>query len=95
MIPLTSHAISNEELNDEGGNLFLVGDPKQTIYRWRGAKPETFTSLKTENPFYLKPKSSELGINYRSYGNVVDFNNKFFQNNLELLNIVAIDSIYG
>ena len=95
MIPLTSHAIINEELNDEGGNLFLVGDPKQSIYRWRGAKPETFTTLKTENPFYLKPKSSELGINYRSYGNVVDFNNKFFQNNLELLNIGAIDSIYG
>ncbi len=95
IIPLTSHAILNEEVNDVGGNLFLVGDPKQSIYRWRGAKPETFTSLKNENPFYLKPKSSKLSVNYRSYGNIVDFNNKFFQNNLELLNIEEINSIYG
>tara|TARA_B100000886_G_scaffold108059_1_gene72224 strand:+ start:182 stop:3226 length:3045 start_codon:yes stop_codon:yes gene_type:complete len=94
MIPLTSHALLNEELNDEGGNLFLVGDPKQSIYRWRGAKPETFISLDTENPFYIKPKSSKLGVNYRSYSNIVDFNNKFFKNNLELLNIESIDSIY-
>ncbi len=94
MIPLTSHAILNEEINDKGGNLFLVGDPKQSIYRWRGANPETFTSLNRENPFYLKPKSSELNINYRSYGNIVDFNNKLFQNNLELLNNRPIDSIY-
>ena len=95
MIPLTSHAILNEGLNDEGGNLFLVGDPKQSIYRWRGAKPETFTSLNTDNPFFIKPKSSALGVNYRSYSNIVDFNNKFFKNNLELLNIEIIDSIYG
>ena len=53
MIPLTSHAIINEELNDEGGNLFLVGDPKQSIYRWRGAKPETFTNLKSDKSISL------------------------------------------
>ena len=49
LIPLTSHALTNEEINDDGGNLFLVGDPKQSIYRWRGAKPETFTNLKTDH----------------------------------------------
>ena len=95
IIPLTSHAILNEELNDEGGNLFLVGDPKQSIYRWRGAKPELFIGLNIESPFYIKPKSSKLPVNYRSYSNIVDFNNKFFKNNLELLNIDVIDSIYG
>tara|TARA_B100000945_G_scaffold321297_1_gene335082 strand:+ start:1020 stop:4067 length:3048 start_codon:yes stop_codon:yes gene_type:complete len=95
LIPLTSHALTNEEINDDGGNLFLVGDPKQSIYRWRGAKPETFTSLKAANPFYIKPKTNKLGTNYRSFRNIVDFNNKFFQNNSKVLNIKAVDSIYG
>tara|TARA_X000000368_G_scaffold4233_1_gene3212 strand:+ start:33 stop:3080 length:3048 start_codon:yes stop_codon:yes gene_type:complete len=95
LIPLTSHALTNEELNDDGGNLFLVGDPKQSIYRWRGAKPETFTSLKATNPFYIKPKTNELGTNYRSYSNIVDFNNQFFKNNSKVLNIEAVYSIYS
>ena len=95
LIPLTSHAITNEEINDDGGNLFLVGDPKQSIYRWRGAKPETFTSLKATNPFYIDPKINKLGTNYRSFSNIVDFNNQFFKNNSKLLNIEGIDSIYG
>ena len=95
LIPLTSHAVTSEELNDDGGNLFLVGDPKQSIYRWRGAKPETFTSLKATNPFYIKPKTNKLGTNYRSFSNIVDFNNQFFTNNSKLLNIEEIDSVYG
>ena len=95
LIPLTSHALTNEEINDDGGNLFLVGDPKQSIYRWRGAKPETFTNLKGTNPFYIKPKTNKLGTNYRSHSKIVDFNNQFFQNNSKVLNIEVVDSIYG
>ena len=95
LIPLTSHAVTSEELNDDGGNLFLVGDPKQSIYRWRGANPETFTNLKTINPFFIKPKTNKLGTNYRSFSKIVDFNNQFFTNNSKLLNIQEIDSIYG
>ena len=95
LIPLTSHALTNEEINDDGGNLFLVGDPKQSIYRWRGAKPETFTNLKVTNPFYIKPKTNKLGTNYRSHSKIVDFNNQFFQNNSKVLNIEVVDSIYG
>ena len=95
LIPLTSHALTNEELNNDGGSLFLVGDPKQSIYRWRGAKPETFTNLKVTNPFYIKPKTKELGINYRSYSNIVEFNNQFFKNNSKLIKIEAVNSIYS
>ena len=56
LVPLTSHSVMNEELNDDGGNLFIVGDPKQSVYRWRGANPETFTNLQKSNPFFIKPK---------------------------------------
>ena len=95
LIPLTSHAVTSEELNDDGGSLFLVGDPKQSIYRWRGAKPETFTNLNTINPFFIKPKTNKLGTNYRSFSKIIDFNNQFFTNNSKLLNIEEIYSVYG
>ena len=94
LVPLASHSITNEELNDEGGNLFLVGDPKQSIYRFRGAKPETFTDLKSINPFFIKPEFSSLATNYRSYSKIVDFNNKFFKSISKLIRADIIDYNY-
>ena len=95
LIPLTSHSILNEELNEDGGNLFIVGDPKQSIYRWRGAKPETFNELAKSNPFYLDPKINNLGKNYRSYKNIVNFNNKLFNNIAKQIDSKTIKSIYS
>ena len=95
LVPLASHSITNEELNDEGGNLFLVGDPKQSIYRFRGAKPETFTNLKSINPFFIKPELSSLTTNYRSYSKIVDFNNKFFKSISKLIRANIIDYNYN
>ena len=94
LVPLASHSITNEELNDEGGNLFLVGDPKQSIYRFRGAKPETFTNLKSINPFFIKPELSSLATNYRSYSKIVDFNNKFFKSISKLIRADIIEYNY-
>jgi ATP-dependent exoDNAse (exonuclease V) beta subunit len=59
----------------------IVGDPKQSIYRWRGGKAEQFIELsKNKNPFVNPSKELfPLGINWRSYDQVIDFNNKFFK----------------
>ena len=55
LIPLASHSLLNFEENQSPGQLFLVGDPKQSVYRWRGANPEIFTSiLKSDHMFNLE-----------------------------------------
>lgn len=80
LIPLVDNALSSEE-NGVKGSLLLVGDPKQAIYRWRGGKAEQFIALsKSENPFSNKDKQTiSLDTNYRSYSEVIEFNNDFFR----------------
>lgn len=80
LIPLIDNALSSEE-NGVKGSLLLVGDPKQAIYRWRGGKAEQFIALsQEENPFSNKYKKTvSLDTNYRSYSEVIDFNNSFFK----------------
>lgn len=80
-IPLIDNALASEDLDGTKGSLMLVGDPKQSIYRWRGGKAEQFINLSNdENPFSNKDKRvKNLPKNYRSYSEVIDFNNQFFQ----------------
>jgi len=79
LIPLIDNATSSE-FEGEKGTLMIVGDPKQSIYRWRGGKAEQFIELsKTHNPFNNPEKKLfHLDKNYRSYSEVIDFNNKLF-----------------
>ena len=81
LIPLIDNALSGQDETGEKGTLMIVGDPKQSIYRWRGGKAEQFISLsKDENPFNNPDKVLEhLDKNYRSYSEVIHFNNEFFK----------------
>lgn len=63
-------------------NLFIVGDDDQSIYRFRGAKPEIMLGFEKDYP---DTKKVLLGINYRSTamivdaaGRVIDHNKKRF-----------------
>ena len=80
LIPLVDHTLSVEHLSEENGSLTLVGDAKQSIYRWRGGKAEQFMELCGEkNPFNIEEKQVVvLPKNYRSARNIVNFNNDFF-----------------
>ena len=85
IIPLIDNATSSEDLNGRRGSLMIVGDPKQSIYRWRGGKAEQFITLakniegKPYNPFNNPEKELfSLEKNFRSYSQVVEFNNDFF-----------------
>ncbi len=75
LTPLLDNAIASQP-----GSMMLVGDAKQAIYRWRGGKAEQFINLynKTENPFHLEPEIISLDSNYRSFQEIINFNNGFF-----------------
>ena len=80
LIPLIDNATSSE-IDNEKGTLMIVGDPKQSIYRWRGGKAEQFIALsKDQNPFNNPEKKLiHLDKNYRSYSQIIEFNNEFFK----------------
>ncbi|MGG7034828.1 MAG: UvrD-helicase domain-containing protein [Flavobacterium sp.] len=80
LIPLIDNALSGQDESGQKGTLMIVGDPKQSIYRWRGGKAEQFIELsKNTNPFNNPDKKLvHLDKNYRSYSQVIEFNNAFF-----------------
>ncbi|WP_379926015.1 UvrD-helicase domain-containing protein [Mariniflexile jejuense] len=76
LMPLLDNSLATNT-----GSTMLVGDAKQAIYRWRGGKAEQFIDLfnQTAKPF---PNSNQnvntLDFNFRSFKEVVIFNNGFF-----------------
>jgi len=91
LIPLIGNALSQPN-----SSLFLVGDAKQAIYRWRGGKANQFINLaldesnsnvnsKNHNPFFIDKKVETLDTNYRSYSEIIKFNNTFFTNAAKFL----------
>ena len=81
LIPLIDNALSGQDEYGVKGTLMIVGDPKQSIYRWRGGKAEQFIELsKDQNPFNNPDKKlTQLEYNYRSYSQIIEFNNSFFK----------------
>lgn len=81
LIPLISNALEGLDSSGRTGSLFLVGDAKQAIYRWRGGKAEQFLELtnKRSNPFSVQGETYLLPTNYRSKEEIINFNNLFFQ----------------
>lgn len=66
----------------QAGSL-IVGDVKQSIYRWRNGDWRLLQSLTAENrPGQVKVKN--LDTNYRSQRNIVEFNNAFFKRASEI-----------
>ncbi len=87
LIPLISHAIESFQKNENQGSLFLVGDPKQSVYRWRGADPKIFASLllNEKTPFSVQKSITNLPVNFRSRNEIINFNNSLFKHASGLL----------
>ena len=86
LIPLLDNSLANNNMS------MVVGDGKQSIYRWRNGEVEQIVSLPK---IYGKPEKSPafdvfesnlvnnfsftpLKTNHRSFENIINFNNDFF-----------------
>lgn len=95
LIPLISNKLQTEALAGQSGSLTIVGDAKQSIYRWRGGKAEQFIGLNKEvNPFFVEKAPKNLPKNYRSYDEIINFNNEFFQHISQFFHDTAFEEIY-
>jgi len=59
-------------------NLFVVGDPDQTIYEWRGARPEILVDFDKR---FTDSKTIIMNQNYRSTPNILNLGNHIIKNN--------------
>jgi ATP-dependent helicase/nuclease subunit A len=62
-----------------GNTNLLVGDVKQSIYRWRGGKLELLLQEVEEQIGSQMIQVKNLAVNYRSLPKVIDFNNSLFE----------------
>ena len=63
----------------KGRSLFIVGDPKQSIYRFRDAEVGLFLKTQKKGIGHLKLKNLTLESNFRSQERVVTWVNECFQ----------------
>ncbi|MFK7746811.1 MAG: UvrD-helicase domain-containing protein, partial [Kordia sp.] len=97
LIPLISNKLQTETLSTKSGSLTIVGDAKQSIYRWRGGKAEQFIELNKKEdtaPFFVEKDPRSLPKNYRSYDEIVNFNNNFFQHISQFFQKEEFQEIY-
>ena len=73
----------DEAMSHEDGSNLIVGDVKQSIYRWRSGDWRLLNDI--EQQFYQQQiETLPLKTNYRSERNVISFNNHFFSQAAEL-----------
>ena len=63
--------------HEEAGNL-IVGDVKQSIYRWRSGDWRLLNNIEEQFSDKNMIEVETLDTNYRSDRNIIDFNNAFF-----------------
>jgi len=89
MIPLIKNALSGNNKFNEQGKVFIFGDVKQAIYRFRNGDADILQQLSTIEGYratllpYSQPEKDYcvelLNTNFRSSKKVVEFNNAFFE----------------
>ncbi|QYA24802.1 UvrD-helicase domain-containing protein [Gramella sp. MT6] len=92
LIPLVGNKLDSAD----AAGLTIVGDAKQSIYRWRGGRAEQLidlSNLKTL-PFQTQQKVVNLPDNFRSGSEVVNFNNSFFRYAASMLNYPEYSELF-
>lgn len=83
--PLVENALS------EGNGSMIVGDVKQSIYRWRNGNMKLLLEdvKNSLGGFNNRVMEENLDVNYRSKKLIVEFNNTFFKHAAELVSLKA------
>jgi ATP-dependent exoDNAse (exonuclease V) beta subunit len=68
-----------DQLHLRPGQLFLVGDPKQSIYRFRGADIHGYTRAKNAVKRDFPKNILQITANFRSRSGIIDFVNDRFK----------------
>ncbi|WP_394274179.1 UvrD-helicase domain-containing protein [Peptoniphilus lacydonensis] len=77
-----TNELQNNIINTfENSNLFIVGDPKQSIYGFRGTDIKSYFNF--SDKIKNRGKSLDMNKNYRSDGKIIKFINKTFENLIE------------
>ncbi|HEU5281198.1 MAG TPA: UvrD-helicase domain-containing protein [Gammaproteobacteria bacterium] len=63
----------------DGRTLFIVGDPMQSIYRFRQAEVGLFLRMQTHGINQVALNPLQLSVNFRSTQTIVDWNNAMFK----------------
>lgn len=74
----SSHYALASILSEYHKNLFIVGDPDQTIYSWRGAKVNFILDF---DKVYTNSKTLFMNSNYRSSDKIIDVSNSIIDKN--------------
>lgn len=86
-VPLIDNALS------QGLQNLIVGDVKQSIYRWRGSDWSLLdTQLDDYHPGAHQEDKTALRTNWRSLPAIIDFNNHFFQDITQRLDALTSTS---
>lgn len=77
-LKLIEKLIAGWEMGD-GRSLFLVGDPMQSIYRFRKAEVGIFLQIQQKGFKNIKPTNLRLHTNFRTVDQLVNWHNVFFE----------------
>jgi len=81
-LPLRDNSITSDNTS-----FTIVGDPKQSIYRFRGGESELMLNIINQTEITPKFATAEhLKFNWRSAKNIVDFNNRLYDFMSQALN---------
>ena len=72
-----------EAMSHEDSSNLIVGDVKQSIYRWRSGDWRLLNDIEAQFP-PQQITSEPLDTNYRSERNIIEFNNTFFRHAAQL-----------
>ena len=89
MLPLLQNAMASSDKC----SVFIVGDVKQSIYRWRGGDWQLLQSIAQNDLGTEDVEIVHLKENYRSLGNIIKFNNSIISRVVEIDNHYLNESI--